>query len=734
MIPGLKKRKVSLHDVFMYVALAQKHVRLIGLIIALAFLGALNYYIYARPIFYSKSIVRIDFLDMPIDSQDLFKDTQMPTIYAELNSPLVIERTGARFGIHESARAIQSKIVRQTKIIGSGKTGLQIEVWAISKDLTDNWARILVEEHEAFRRERHQRERDAIYTAYIDAIQDAKLKMDQSLEDKMNLRDSNETIRTMIDLQKYQSLPAEIVRMEKRINDMGRVKVQLEDPNQDAVSKLSLITALQNDQQLSPTSSLKLGDQVRWSRTAKDNGISDPGAPSGGSGSTSVIVVPSLAPQAEMPWQDYDREWQAARKEMAEKSVHFLPGHRMMQTLQAKIDDLTQKLEIEYAGAKRRFDLEYQDLISRRKELEGQITEYTRIAKESETVDSQNEIFKLSRMSWEKMISEMKKKLDALDYAWDRERVDLTFLNVRDSSGAPVSPDFVKLILMAGFVGAIFGLGIPFLIEYLDHTIHSLDEVENTCQLRGLGIVPKHESNRPMSLLASGETSGHDLVENFRVIRTNILSLGSVSTPPRVVMITSAMPKEGKTVVSANLAISFARNGGRTLLLDTDLRRGRLHRLFGYRKSPGLSDVLLNDVSIQDACRPTSYENLFVLSAGKHLDTGTELLASQKFTDIMNALKEQFDHVIVDTPPVLGLSETSILQKLADGVLFVIWSGNTPMGSVKAAIEMLQKHGANFYGFVLNRLDLSATQNYYQYYYYSHDYYYNYRPAALEQA
>lgn len=732
MIPGLKKRKVSLHDVFMYVALAQKHVRLIGLIVCLTFLGALNYYIYARPIFYSKSIVRVDSLPQPVDSQELFKDAQMPTIYAELNSPLVIERTGARFGIHESARSIQAKIVRQTKITNTGKSGLQVEVWAISRDLTDNWARILIEEHEAFRRERHQREKDAIYNTYTVAIQDAAAKMGQSLDDKMNLRDSNDTLRTMIDLQKYQSLPAEMVRMEKRLNDMGRVKVQLEDPNQDSISKLSLINALQNDRQLAATSSLKLGDQVRWPG-GKPEGAAD-SAGAGNGGNTSVIVVPSLAPQTETVWQDYDRDLQAARKEMAEKSVHFLPGHRVMQGLQAKIADLMQKLEIEYAGAKRRFDLEYQDLISRRTELESQLQEYNRVAKESELVDSQNVIFRMSRMSWEKMISEMQKKLEALDYAWDRERVDLTFLNVRDSSGTPVSPDFVKLILMSGVVGLVFGLGIPLLIEYLDHTIHSLDEVESACQLRGLGIVPKHESNRPMSLLATGETSGHDLVENFRVIRTNILSLGSVGTPPRVVMITSAMPKEGKTVVSANLAISFARNGGRTLLLDTDLRRGRLHRLFGYRKSPGLSDVLLDDVSIQDACRPTSYENLFVLSAGKHLDTGTELLASQKFTDIMNSLKEQFDHVIVDTPPVLGLSETSILQKLADGVLFVIWSGNTPMGSVKAAIDMLNKHGANFYGFVLNRLDLSATQNYYQYYYYSHDYYYNYRPAALEQA
>lgn len=731
MIPGLKKRKINLHDVFMYVALVQKHVRLIGLLVAIAFLGALNYYIYARPIYYSKAVARIDYVPQPVDSQSLFRDTHINTIYGELNSPLVIERTAARFGIYDSARSIQSKIVRQVKIVFTGGRSAQIEVWAISRDITDNWARILIEEHEAFRRERHQRQRDAIYTTYTEAIQDAAKMMGESLDEKMSLRDSNETVRTMIDLQKYQSLPAELVRMERRINDMGRVKVRLEDPNMDVIAKLSLISALEADQQLASTSSLKVGDEVRWSNAAKTSGIAEPIA-GASAPSTSVIVVPSMAPR-QSAWQEIDSELQSARKEMAEKSLKFLPGHRVMQDLQARMEELTQKIEIEYARAKKTFDLEYQDLINRRKELDSQIQDYARVAKESQVVDSQNAIFRLSRLNWEKLISEMQKKLEELEYAWDRERVDLTFLNVRDSSGRPVSPDFLRLLLMASVLGGIVGLAVPFLIEYLDHTIHSLDEVENACQLRGLGIVPKHESNRPLSLLATSETAGHDLIENFRVIRTNLLSLGSVGAQPRVIMITSAMPKEGKTVVSANLAISFARNGGRTLLLDTDLRRGRLHRLFGYRKSPGLSDVLLDDVSIDDACRPTSYENLSVMSAGKHLDTGTELLASQKFTDIMNALRGKFDHVIVDTPPVLGLSETSILQKLADGVLFVIWSGNTPMGSIKAAIDMLQKHGANFYGFVLNRLDLNATQNYYQYYYYSHDYYYNYRPAALEQ-
>ena len=166
--------------------------------------------------------------------------------------------------------------------------------------------------------------------------------------------------------------------------------------------------------------------------------------------------------------------------------------------------------------------------------------------------------------------------------------------------------------------------------------------------------------------------------------------------------------------------------------MDTDLRRGRLHRLFGYRKSPGLSNVLLGECTLEEALRPTVHGSLMVLSAGKHLDTGTELLGSARFTEIMQELRHRFDRIVMDTPPVLGLSDTSVMQSQVDGVLFVIWSAHTSIRTMKTAIEMLQSNNANFYGFVLNRLDLNASTNYYQYYYYSNDYYYH--TQTLENA
>ena len=170
----------------------------------------------------------------------------------------------------------------------------------------------------------------------------------------------------------------------------------------------------------------------------------------------------------------------------------------------------------------------------------------------------------------------------------------------------------------------------------------------------------------------------------------------------------------------------------RTLLLDTDLRRGRLHRLFGLRKTPGLSGVLTGAITLDEACRPCGKDGLNVLTAGAHLESGTEMLSTPKFVEVLAELRKRYDRIIIDTPPVLGLSETSIIQEHTDGVLFVVWGGRTPINHIKVAVEMLQNNGANFYGFILNRLDLSSTTNYYHYYYYSNDYYHNYH--ALENA
>jgi capsular exopolysaccharide synthesis family protein len=416
-----------------------------------------------------------------------------------------------------------------------------------------------------------------------------------------------------------------------------------------------------------------------------------------------------------------------------EAALKYLEGHPTMRAIQAEIDAMNTKLEAELATSMEALNHKYNEIQDHIKQLKARLPEFDKTYTEFLRSQQKDQLAKRKMLPIEGLMGGLEKAIQNDQLSIDNDRMQLSYGGLLQINDIPISPNRFALFMYTTILGVMLVIGIPFLVEYLDHTLSNLEQVESTFQLRGLGIIPKVDNaDTSVALLDSPEAKEQRLLENFRVIRTNLLSMGSLSKPPHVLMVTSAMPKEGKTVVSTNLALSFAQTGGKTLLMDTDLRRGRLHRFFGYRKQPGLSGVLLNQCTLDEAIRPTPHENLFIVSAGQHLETGTELLGSPKFHELMQELRKRFDRIILDTPPVLGLSETSVLQNQVDGVLFVIWSGYTPIKGVKAAIEMLQANGANFYGFVLNRLDLNATANYYQYYYYSHDYYYQYSPRNLE--
>ncbi len=219
------------------------------------------------------------------------------------------------------------------------------------------------------------------------------------------------------------------------------------------------------------------------------------------------------------------------------------------------------------------------------------------------------------------------------------------------------------------------------------------------------------------------------LIEYFRVLRVNLLSDINFTGQRRFILITSSLPKEGKSIVALNLAASFAGLGEKTLLIDADLRRGTLHRVFNLPSRPGLGQLLRNDATIEQAVVQTTVKNLFFLPCGRHVHAASELLESQAFGDLMQTFRGQYQRIILDTPPVLGLAETSSMSKHADGVLLIIWSGNTAFKAIKTAKSILDANGARFFGCVLNKLDLSNATAYYYYYYYSYRYYHAYHTA-----
>ncbi|MEI7774371.1 MAG: polysaccharide biosynthesis tyrosine autokinase [Verrucomicrobiota bacterium] len=733
MLPGLKKRVINLHDVLMYVAIARKHLRLMLLLVCFSWLAGLVFYVYARPVYFSRSLIKIDFIDQQLNAEKEFNEpARFSAIMAQLTAPHIVEHTAAKLGVISEYRELMRTHLKKIVTRKNSESHIEIEIYPYNLDWSKRWCETMVKEFLDYKEQRRAEELEQRRENIARDIEEMERLVNLNKSNVTEIRAQFQTDQAKMAFDQIADLPVELPRIRKQLDELGRIRLQIISPDLTTIEKLSRISAF--------TEKLPVGAATQTNisappslRDEDKNKEKDADSTSSNSHSDSInvqIMTPGIA-QARSAWRDVADKLHKLENQRDQLSANFLPGHPKMLAIQKDMDQVNAQLDSELRNATTGIEMEFSYLLDRVKTLESKFPDYLAAQNNLKTAQEKEQFARRSQTDWTRYIARRKQQLERSDYAYDREKVNLSYAGLIEFKDLPISPNRFSLLIYTTMLGCFLAIGIPFLIEYLDHTLTNLEEVESTFQLRGLGIIPKMDGTEASAALIDREhAKEHNLLENFRVIRTNLLSMGALSKPPHVLMITSAMPKEGKTVVSTNLALSFAQTGSKTVLIDTDLRRGRLHRLFGYRKQPGLSGVLLGQHSLEEAIRPTPHENLSIISAGQHVDTGTELLGSQKFADIMIELRKRYDRIVVDTPPVLGLSETSVLQNQVDGVLFVIWSGHTEIKAVKASIEMLQSNGANFYGFVLNRLDLSATANYYQYYYYSHDYYYQYQPAT----
>jgi capsular exopolysaccharide synthesis family protein len=207
------------------------------------------------------------------------------------------------------------------------------------------------------------------------------------------------------------------------------------------------------------------------------------------------------------------------------------------------------------------------------------------------------------------------------------------------------------------------------------------------------------------------------MAESYRALRTSLL-LSSLGAPPKVILITSALPQEGKTTTSLNTAIVLAQKGSRVLLMDADLRRPSIHKALGMGPKTGLSNVLTGSATLQQAVvRANLLPTLFVLPAGTPPPNPAELLASSNMNDVLNELREQYDHIVIDTPPTLSVTDAVIMSTRADSVVLVIRSGQTTKQALRRARDLLMRVNARISGVLLNAADLKSADYYYYYEY-----------------
>lgn len=235
--------------------------------------------------------------------------------------------------------------------------------------------------------------------------------------------------------------------------------------------------------------------------------------------------------------------------------------------------------------------------------------------------------------------------------------------------------------------------------------------------------MPKHHHRRPQKLQLIGEETRHSMAaEAYRTLRTNI-ALSQVDRPIQSLLVTSCIPREGKSTTVANLGVTFAMAQKKVLIIDADLRRPILHRLFGIPNNQGLTHTLSDAVEIDQIFSPTKVPNLWVVTCGIIPPNPSELLGSQKMKNFLDQVKQRFDLVLLDSPPISSLADASILGAIVDGVLFIVKVNMANRDLIAKAKEQLQTVGANIIGVVLNDVDIKRDGYYRYYYYYNYEYY-----------
>jgi succinoglycan biosynthesis transport protein ExoP len=316
----------------------------------------------------------------------------------------------------------------------------------------------------------------------------------------------------------------------------------------------------------------------------------------------------------------------------------------------------------------------------------------------------------------------------------------------------PVAPRRTMVVGLSFLLALCLGVALAFVIEYLDDSLRSIEEVENFLHLPAVAMIPQVAAAKPKRLLAlnssakaltavNGNASNEVLLtdvdkrspmaEAYRHLRTSIL-LSTAGRPPKTLLITSSLPAEGKTTTAVNTAISLAQTGASVLIIDADMRRPRIHSIFDLRHDQGLSSLLSREASeaeIMSAVQKDTRSGLFVLTAGPVPPNPAELVGSGQMVSLMAAVSKNFTHVIVDSPPIAAFTDGVLIGAMVDGVLLVIHTGRTSRKVVARARKLLRDVGARIIGVVLNKTTSAGANSYY----YS-GYYQNYAYDAEEQA
>jgi polysaccharide biosynthesis transport protein len=312
----------------------------------------------------------------------------------------------------------------------------------------------------------------------------------------------------------------------------------------------------------------------------------------------------------------------------------------------------------------------------------------------------------------------LKNRFEEAKIKRDSQESDLKILEWAQTPSAAISNVKSSKILLGMFIGLVIGIALALLLEYLDQSIKEPPDVEKTLELPLLGIVPTIETEK--AIIEVAKDHGKTILEPFRALRANLKHI-ALSRHIKTIIISSAVKGEGKTTLAANIAITFAMDGKKVILVDGDMRRAQIHGLFHIPKKDGLCDYLYGASEVRDILKPTVHQNLFVITTGEHPQNPAELLGSFRFDQLIKELRSLADFIIFDSPALLPVSDGITMAPKMDACIMVVRALWTPIKAARQAKNQLNRIGCTIIGAILN--GISHSRGYYPYYYGYYRYY-----------
>jgi succinoglycan biosynthesis transport protein ExoP len=411
-------------------------------------------------------------------------------------------------------------------------------------------------------------------------------------------------------------------------------------------------------------------------------------------------------------------------KRISELSKKYGQKHPRMVAIESELNTLQKRRTQEVSRVINSLKNEYKVALAKENSLKAALAKQKKESLELNQKAIQYGVLRRESESARYMYELLIKRFKETSLTEDMKTGNIRIVDRAEVPEYPIKPKKKLNILLAIIVSLLTGTGLAFFFEYLDNTIKLPEEVEKHLDIPFLGSTPLFSTKNKWNIrddtspeLVAFNYPRSTASELYRGIRTSIL-FSSAEAVPQVVLITGVGQQEGKTITTANLAVTMAQADSKIVILDCDMRRANVHKVFGTANDHGISNLLVGNSNMREAILHTRIPNLDVIPCGPIPPNPAELLGSTRMTTLLNSLRKHYAHILIDSPPSIAVTDAVVLSKSVDGVILVIRAGYTAKEIIKSGIAQFGAVGAHILGAVLNGVDMSRDSYRYQYYYY----------------